>query len=78
MNFILAGKDSSGALLSWVFYALAREPSLMAELMEEIESMLGFDKSQKPEKAELNAMLRLDRFICESELRSLACTNCGD
>lgn len=71
MNLILAGKDSSGALLAWVFYALAREPELVAELVEEIESMLGSDESRKPNKTELNAMLRLDRFVCESEFRRL-------
>jgi cytochrome P450 len=73
MNLILAGKDSSGALLSWVFYALAREPLLFAELAEEIESMLGPDESRKPDKAELNAMLRLDRFVCESESQGFVC-----
>lgn len=71
MNLILAGKDSSGALLAWVFYALAREPELVAELVEEIESMLGSDESRKPNKTELNAMLRLDRFVCESKFQRL-------
>jgi cytochrome P450 len=71
MNLILAGKDSSGALLSWVFYALAREPLLVAELVEEIEGMLGFDESRKPSKTELNAMLKLDRFVCESKFQRL-------
>ena len=69
MNLILAGKDSSGALLSWVFYALAREPLLTAELAKEIERILGSDKSRKPTKPELNAMLQLDRFVCESEFQ---------
>lgn len=66
MNLILAGKDSSGALLSWVFYALAREPLLLAELTEEIECTLGSDETCKPNKTELNAMLKLDRFVCET------------
>lgn len=75
MNLILAGKDTSGALLSWVFYALAREPQMVAELVGEIESMLGPDETQKPDKTELNAMVRLDRFICESKSqRSLRTT----
>ena len=71
MNLILAGKDSSGALLSWVFYALAREPLLMSEMMKEIECMLGSDESRKPNKTELNAMLKLDRFVCESKFQWL-------
>ena len=71
MNLILAGKDSSGALLSWIFYALAREPALLAELVEEIESVLGSDESRKPDKTELNTMPKLDRFVCESEFQRL-------
>jgi cytochrome P450 len=71
MNLILAGKDSSGALLSWIFYALAREPALLAELVEEIESMLGSDESREPNKTELNAMPKLDRFVCESKFQRL-------
>ena len=71
MNLILAGKDSSGALLSWVFYALAREPLLVTELVEEIECMLGPDETRRPDKTELNAMLKLDRFVCESKFKAL-------
>lgn len=78
MNLILAGKDSSGSLLSWVFYALAREPLLMAEMMKEIECMLGSDESRKPNKTELNAMLKLDRFVCESKFQWLIYTNISD
>ena len=78
MNLILAGKDSSGALLSWVFYALAREPLLLAELVEEIECMLGSDETCKPNKTELNAMLKLDRFVCESKYQMLIRTSCSD
>ena len=75
MNLTLAGKDSSGALLSWVFYALAREPLLMAELVKKIECMLGSEESWRPNKTESNAMLKLDRFVCESEFEWLIYTN---
>lgn len=78
MNLVLAGKDSSGALLSWVFYALAREPLLLAELTEEIESMLGSDETREPNKTELNAMLKLDRFVCESKFQRLIGTSCSN
>lgn len=30
MNLVLAGRDSSGSLLSWIFYALARQPHSVA------------------------------------------------
>lgn len=68
MNLLLAGRDTSGALLCWVFYALAREPALSDELRKEIQDTLGSDdKMRTPTKSELNAMTKLDQFICESE-----------
>ncbi len=69
INFLLAGRDTSGALLSWVFYVLAREPDLVAILRKEVESILGLDRSRMPSKSELgsNSMVKLDQFINESE-----------
>lgn len=67
MNLVLAGRDSSGSLLCWIFYALARQPQSVAKLMQEVESVLGSDKSRTPSKAELSAMTKLDSFICESK-----------
>jgi cytochrome P450 len=76
MNLILAGKDSSGALLAWVFYAFAREPLLAADLIQEIDHVLGFDESRVPNKTELNSMLKLDRFVCESEFQVIYTGRC--
>lgn len=67
MNFLLAGRDSTGALLSWIFYALAREPSLQTKLREEIENVLGSDATRTPTKPELNSMTLLDQFVSESK-----------
>lgn len=66
MNLLLAGRDTSGALLSWAFYVLAREPDLTASLRKEIEEVLGSDDSL-PTKAQLRSFTRLDHFICENE-----------
>ncbi|KXT08306.1 hypothetical protein AC579_1791 [Pseudocercospora musae] len=66
MNFLLAGRDSTGALLSWIFYALAREPGLQTQLKTEIEHVLGSDESRTPTKAELNSMMLLDQFVSET------------
>lgn len=67
MNLLLAGRDTSGALLSWTFYALAREPALAAQLRSEIEEILGVDHSRAPSKSELSRMIKLDQFVSESE-----------
>ncbi|KAI5359826.1 Putative cytochrome P450 [Septoria linicola] len=66
MNILLAGRDTSGALLAWVFYILAREPGLVDTLRDEIESTLGTEKTRLPSKTELNGMTKLDQFICET------------
>ena len=67
MNLLLAGRDSSGSLLCWIFYALAREPQLVVDITEELENIVGLDGSRTPDKKQLDAMLKLDRFVCEGE-----------
>lgn len=67
LNLLLAGRDTSGGLLCWIFYALAREPELFRALKKEIRDTLGEDKDRKPSKTELNQMTTLDHFISESK-----------
>lgn len=67
MSLVLAGRDSSGSLLCWMLYALAREPHLAHDLSTEIQSVVGTDKSRRPDNNELNSMIKLDQFVCESK-----------
>ncbi|KAK5118161.1 hypothetical protein LTR85_008141 [Meristemomyces frigidus] len=66
MNLLLAGRDTSGYLLCWIFYALSREPDLVLTLRKEIEDAIGLDESRTPTKIELSAMVKLDQFISET------------
>ena len=66
LNLLLAGRDTSGSMLCWIFYSLAREPELVRSLKNEITTLLGPDKTRNPSKSELNQMKQLDRFISES------------
>ena len=43
LNILLAGRDTTASLLSYVFYTLAREPRVFAKLREEI-LQLGEDR----------------------------------
>ncbi|EGP89995.1 putative P450 monooxygenase [Zymoseptoria tritici IPO323] len=65
MNLLLAGRDTSGALLCWAFYALSREPQVLIKMRKEIESMVGTD-GRAPTKSELNSMTILDQFVTET------------
>ncbi|KAI9687207.1 MAG: hypothetical protein M1820_010496 [Bogoriella megaspora] len=44
VNLLLAGRDTTGSLLSWVFYALSREPELFKEMKAEMTETLSSNK----------------------------------
>ena len=76
LNLLLAGRDTSGSLLCWMFYALSREPELVKSLKAEMTSLLGPDKTRKPTKNDLNKMTLLDQFISESKFWRLCLSGC--
>ncbi|KAK9160165.1 hypothetical protein Syun_006506 [Stephania yunnanensis] len=41
MTLLIAGHETSAAVLTWTFYLLSKEPSIMAKLQEEVDSVLG-------------------------------------
>lgn len=41
LNFIIAGRDTTAQALSWTFYLLAKNPSIKAELLQEVQLVLG-------------------------------------
>ena len=38
MNFVIAGKDTTGAVLSWFFYMMCKHPDVQKKVMEEVDS----------------------------------------
>ena len=66
LNLLLAGRDTSGSLLCWILYVLAREPGVFNAVKSEMCGIIRNDKHRKPTKAELNQMTTLDHFISES------------
>ena len=40
INFLVAGRDTTAVTLSWAFYALATEPEVEKNLLEELDSVL--------------------------------------
>ncbi|PGH29033.1 hypothetical protein GX50_08220 [[Emmonsia] crescens] len=45
INVLLAGRDTTACLLSWVFYRLARHPNVLARLNAEIASTVGYNSN---------------------------------
>ncbi|XP_077226862.1 cytochrome P450, family 97, subfamily A, polypeptide 3 [Tasmannia lanceolata] len=41
MTMLIAGHETSAAVLTWTFYLLAKEPSVMSKLQNEVDSVLG-------------------------------------
>lgn len=41
MTLLIAGHETSAALLTWAFYLLSKEPSVMSKLQNEVDSVLG-------------------------------------
>ncbi|GFP95752.1 protein lutein deficient 5 chloroplastic [Phtheirospermum japonicum] len=41
MTLLIAGHETSAAVLTWTFYLLAKEPIVMAKLQNEVDSVLG-------------------------------------
>ncbi|KAJ6845438.1 protein LUTEIN DEFICIENT 5, chloroplastic [Iris pallida] len=41
MTMLIAGHETSAAVLTWTFYLLSKEPRVMAKLQEEVDTVLG-------------------------------------
>ena len=66
LNLLLAGRDSTAALMSNIFFELSRRPKIQARLRAEIDSFVGTQlptfeaiKSMKYLRAVLNESLRV-------------------
>ncbi|KAK8078970.1 hypothetical protein PG994_002777 [Apiospora phragmitis] len=65
MNLLLAGRDTSGSLLCWCIYVLAREQSLLRALRAEAGQVLG---GRLPTKDDFGKMKLLDQYISVNNL----------
>ncbi|XP_022146914.1 cytochrome P450 704C1-like isoform X2 [Momordica charantia] len=53
LNFMLAGKDSSGGTLSWFFYMLCKNPLIQEKIAEEVKQVVGIEG----EEADINLFI---------------------
>ena len=62
INFLLAGRDTTAALLTWLFYRLSDHPEVEKRLVEEILRVVGPDADPEPEQlSELRYMKQVNR-----------------
>ncbi|XP_061360023.1 cytochrome P450 94A1-like [Gastrolobium bilobum] len=61
ISFILAGKDTTSAALTWFFWLLSKNPRVENEIVKEIR-----DKSETPAYDEVKDMVYTHAALCES------------
>ncbi|MED6192604.1 hypothetical protein PIB30_011674 [Stylosanthes scabra] len=61
ISFILAGKDTTSAALTWFFWLLAKNPRVEKEILREI-----MEKSESPDYDEVKEMVYTQAALCES------------
>ncbi|WPH00165.1 putative cytochrome 52A4 [Acrodontium crateriforme] len=61
---LLAGRDTTAATLSWLFYELSRHPQVVKKLRDEIVNSVGTDK--QPTYADLKGMRYLQHTLNET------------
>lgn len=72
VNALLAGRDTTAATLSWLFYELAYHPDVYAKLREEVISTVGLDS--KPTYDDLKSMKYLQHCMNEGTTISIMLT----
>lgn len=63
LTILIAGHDTSTALLAWTLYLLAIHPNVQAQVHEEVERVLG---GREPTSNEVGQLLYLDQVIKET------------
>ncbi|GAB4835434.1 hypothetical protein Ancab_000341 [Ancistrocladus abbreviatus] len=63
MTMLIAGHETSAAVLTWTFYLLSKEPSVMSKLQYEVDSVLG---DQFPSIEDMKNLKYTTRVINES------------
>lgn len=63
MTLLIAGHETSAAVLTWTFYLLSKEPSVMARLQSEVDSVLG---DRFPTMEDMKKLKYTTRVINES------------
>jgi cytochrome P450 len=67
LTMLIAGHDTSTALLAWVFYLLGMHPEAMAQMQAEVDQVIG--RQQEPPSAEQVQQLTYTDLVIKEALR---------
>lgn len=65
LTLLIAGHDTSTALLAWTFYLLGQHPDAMAKVKAEVDSVLGVER-RPPTPDQVSSLVYTDLVIKES------------
>lgn len=65
LTMLIAGHDTSTALLAWTLYLLGKHPDVMAEAQREIDRVMG-DRQEVPSIEQVNSLTFIDQVIKET------------
>lgn len=63
MSFLIAGRDTTGQTLQWLFYLLSQNPQVEAKLIQEIDQQI---KEEKPTYEQIKDLPYLDGVVQET------------
>ncbi|KAF3795290.1 Cytochrome P450 52A2 [Nymphaea thermarum] len=66
VNFLIAGRDTSGTALSWFFWNLSNHPHVEAKILEEVREVLREKKRESLKPEDLDKLVYLHAALSES------------
>ena len=76
INFLLAGRDTTASLLTWLIYCLRNQPTVEAKILNEIRTVVGMDADPTAEQiAALKYLHKVGRRV--AWVAAACCGDCG-
>ncbi|XP_010250749.1 PREDICTED: cytochrome P450 94B3-like [Nelumbo nucifera] len=66
ISFIMAGRDTTSAAMTWLFWSLSRHPNTEKEVVKEVVTALGNDEPKSLDYEALKDLPLLKACLCES------------
>jgi cytochrome P450 len=76
LNILLAGRDTTACMLTWMMRLLVKHQDVLKKLREEIENIVGVgEEGRDPDRNDLKKMLYLS-YVCKEGILSSSSTPC--
>ena len=64
MTMLIAGHETTAAVLTWALFCLTQKPELVKKVVQEIDDVMGTDDLNRPPTYEEIEKMELSRFLC--------------